>query len=75
MIVLTCPECGAETKLSLVLDSYEGPRRCWKCRGIFSIKIENNRLVACEKLSQEDFDKEQEIKALRDKFRRGGSGD
>ena len=71
MIVLTCPECGAETKLYLVLDSYEGPRRCWKCRSTFLIKIEDNNLVACEPLSQEDFDKEQEIKSLKDKYRRG----
>ena len=70
MMVLTCPECGAETKLSLVLDSYEGPRRCWKCRAVYSIRIENSELVACERLSQEDFDKELEIKALKDKFRR-----
>jgi hypothetical protein len=71
MIVITCPECGAETRLSLVLDSYQGPRRCWKCRATFLIKIEDNRLVACEPLSQEDFDKELEIKALKDKYRRG----
>ena len=71
MIVLTCPKCSAETKLSLVMDSYQGPRRCWKCGGMYSIKIENNRLVSCEPMSQEDFDKELEIKKLRDKFRRG----
>jgi hypothetical protein len=70
MIVLTCPECGAETKLSLVLDSYKGPRRCWKCRALFMISIENNELVSCEPISQEEFDQELEIKALKDKLRR-----
>jgi hypothetical protein len=68
MIVITCPECGAETKLSLVDDYYEGPRKCWKCRGLFQIKIENNELKSCEPLSQEDFEKQQEIEALKKKM-------
>jgi hypothetical protein len=71
MIVLKCPKCNAETKLSLVMDSYRGPRRCWKCGAMFTIEIENNRLVSCEPMSQEDFDRELEIKKLKDKFRRG----
>jgi hypothetical protein len=71
MILLTCPECEAETKLYLVLDSYEGPRRCWKCGSTFTIRIEDNKLVACEPLSKEDFDQEMEVKALKDKYRQG----
>jgi hypothetical protein len=70
MITLKCPECGAETKLSLVNADYEGPRRCWKCHKFFSIKIENNVLKSCEPLSQEEFEKQQEIEALKAKFRK-----
>ena len=32
--------------------------------------IENNELVSCEPLSQDEFDKQQELKALKDKFKR-----
>ena len=70
MITMVCPRCGAESKLSFVEDSYEGPRRCWKCRELFTIKIGNNELISCEPLSQEEFEKQQEIEALKAKLRK-----
>ncbi|MCJ7605913.1 MAG: hypothetical protein MUO19_07780 [Dehalococcoidales bacterium] len=70
MMSLICPECGAETKLSLVLDEYEGPRRCWKCHEFFTIKIKNNELVSCEPMTEEEFQRQQEIEELRNKFRK-----
>ena len=69
MIVIVCPNCAAETKLSLVEPSYEGPRRCWKCRELFTIKIENNELKSYEPLSQEEFERQQEIEALKAKMK------
>lgn len=72
MVKIKCPECGADGGLSLVEPSYHGPYRCWKCRGNFSIKIENNELKSCEPLSQEEFDRQQEIEALKAKFKRQG---
>ena len=68
MIVMTCPKCGAETKFSLVDSSYEGPRRCWKCRELFTIRIENDELVSCEPLSEEEFERQQEIESFKSKF-------
>ena len=68
MIVITCPKCEAETKLSLLDADYEGPRKCWKCRELFTIKIKNNKLVSCVPLSQEEFEKQQEIEALKKKM-------
>ena len=70
MITLKCPKCGAEAKLSLVADDYEGPRRCWKCHEYFTIKIVNNELQSCEPLSQEEYEKQQEIEALKAKFKK-----
>jgi hypothetical protein len=70
MMSMICPKCGAESKLSFVGDSYEGPRRCWKCRELFMIKIRNNELISCEPLSQEEFERQQEINALKNKFRK-----
>jgi hypothetical protein len=69
MMTLTCPKCNAESKMSFVGNSYAGPRRCWNCHELFMINIENNVLISCEPLSQEDFEKQQEIKALKDKFK------
>ncbi len=69
MVIMKCPACGAESKLTFVEDSYEGPRRCWKCRGLFTIKIEANEMKSCEPLSEEDFARQQEIEALKNKMK------
>ncbi len=70
MITIKCPKCGTEGSLSLVEPTYEGPYRCWKCRELFSIKIEGNELKFCKSLSQEEFERIQEIEALKAKFKK-----
>jgi len=68
-VKIKCPKCGIEGSLSLVESNYQGPYRCWKCRGLFTIEVENNELKSCEPLSQAEFDKQQEIEALKAKFK------
>ncbi len=70
IVKIKCTKCGTEGSLSLSDPSYQGPYRCWKCRELFTIKMENNELKSCEPLSQEEFDKQQEIEALKAKFKR-----
>ena len=70
MIKIKCPECGTEGSMSLLESSYEGPYKCWKCRALFTIRLENNELKACEPLSQEEFEKQQEIEALKARLKR-----
>ncbi len=70
LVKIRCPECDTEGSFSLVESSYQGPYRCRKCRGLFTIKLENNELKSCEPLSQEEFEKQQEMEALRAKFKR-----
>jgi hypothetical protein len=70
MFSMKCPGCGAESKFSFVNNSYEGPRRCWKCHNLFKMKILNNVLIYCEPLSQEEFEKLQAADALKSKFRK-----
>ena len=69
LVTIKCPDCTSEGRMSLTDLSYHGPYRCWKCRGLFTIRIEDNELKSCEPLSQEEFDRQQELKALRDKFK------
>lgn len=73
MFCLKCPKCGAESKFSFVDNSYEGPRRCWKCHELFKIKILNNVLIYCEPLSQEEYEKLQAVEELKSKFKKGPS--
>jgi hypothetical protein len=68
---MICPECRTEASFSLVEPSYEGPYRCWKCRALFTIKMENGELKSCQPLSEEDFEKQQEIESLKARFKQG----
>ena len=70
LVKIKCPKCETEGSISLVDDNYQGPYRCWKCRGLFTITMENNELKSCEPLSQEELDKQQEIEALKNQFKR-----
>ena len=70
MFKIKCPKCEIEGSFSLADSSYEGPYRCWKCRALFTIQIGNNELKSCEPLSQEEFERQQELQALKDKFKR-----
>ena len=85
MFKIKCPECNTEGNFSLADSSYEGPYKCWKCKALFTIEINNNKLQSLKPLSQEELDRQQkeldgqqedsdqqrEIEALKAKFRRG----
>jgi len=49
--------------MSLVQAVYEGPYRCWKCRGLFRIRIEDEELKSCEPMSEEEFEEEQQTES------------
>jgi hypothetical protein len=69
MMKIGCPACGTEGSFSLAQSSYKGPYRCWKCRELFTLEIENNEVKSCELLSQEEFAKQQEMESLKAKFK------
>jgi hypothetical protein len=66
MVTIVCPKCGTEGKLSLVEPNYVGPRRCWKCRELFTITIVNNRVTSSDPLKEEEFQKQMEVKAAKE---------
>ena len=69
LVKIKCPKCETEGSFSIADLSYEGPYRCWKCRELYTVKIANDELKSCKPLSQEEFEKQQEIEALRSKFK------
>ena len=69
LILIKCPKCETEGSLSLTESNYQGPYKCWKCREVYTIAMVNNELKSCESLSQEEFDRQQEIEALKAKFK------
>ena len=70
LVKITCPKCDSEGGFSLADSIYEGPYRCWKCREVFAIRMENNELKSCEPMNQEEFDRQQEAEDLKRKFRK-----
>ena len=69
IVKIKCPKCEAESSFSLANSSYQGPYRCWKCKELFTIRVENNEIKSCETLSQEEFDRQQEMEKLKAKFK------
>lgn len=76
ILKIKCTECGTEGSLSLTDPVYQGPYRCWKCRALFTIRIENNELKVCEPLTEAELQqheaeakRKQEIDALKAKFK------
>jgi hypothetical protein len=57
MFTIQCAGCGAETNMLLDDVTYNGPFRCWKCKGAFVIKIENKELKSCEAISEQEHEK------------------
>ncbi len=43
--------------MSLADVRYSGPYKCWKCKELFAIEIQDDRLISCEPLNQEEFNK------------------
>lgn len=57
MFTIQCPRCGAKSSMSFTESIYDGPYRCWKCKGLFLIRIEDEELKSCEPLSEEELEK------------------
>jgi len=70
MLKITCPECTVVGSISLLETNYQGPYKCWKCKTLFKIELKDNELRSCEPLSQEEFEKMQQIHDLKAKFKR-----
>jgi len=70
LMKIKCPKCTTEGTMSLAQTRYEGPYKCWKCKALFTILLEDGQVKSCEPLSEEEFQKQQEIEALRAKFKR-----
>lgn len=57
MLVIRCPKCKVGNGFLLTGPAYEGPFRCWKCKAIFIVTIENRELKSCRPVSEEEFEK------------------
>ncbi len=70
LIKFKCPKCDIDNSFSLADSNYQGPFRCWKCRELFMISIEYDKLKSCEPITQEEYDRQNEIESLKAKFKK-----
>jgi len=65
LVNIVCPKCNTSGGFSITDAYYIGPYKCWKCRAILKINMDNNRLVSCEAMDDAElarFEQEQEAK-------------
>ena len=70
IVEIKCPKCDTAGSFSLADPSYDGPYKCWKCRGLFLIKMSNKKLKSIKPLTEEVFKQQLEIQTLKNKFRK-----
>ncbi|MFC2024731.1 hypothetical protein ACFLTJ_04090 [Chloroflexota bacterium] len=70
LVKIECPECNSEGNMSLSQAVYEGPYRCWKCKKLFTIRLEDSELKSCVPFSEEELARQKKIEALKAKFRK-----
>ena len=56
IVKIECPSCNTEGSMSFADVSYSGPYKCWKCKDLFTIEIQQDELISVTPLSQEEFD-------------------
>lgn len=66
-IDIKCPSCNTDSSFFVAKNIFQGPYKCWKCKALFTIKVQNSDLKLCEPLSQEDFDKQKAAKEAKKK--------
>lgn len=71
MFKIKCPACGTEGSMSLIDAGYVGPYRCWSCHALFTVEIKNNQMTAYRPLSEEELKRQQELKKLQERNKKG----
>ena len=57
-ITVKCPSCNTDSSFFVAKKIFQGPFRCWKCKSLFNLKVQDGDIKLLEPLSQEDFDKQ-----------------
>lgn len=67
-LTIKCAECDTEGRISLLEPDYKGLYTCWKCQAPFSIEVEGGQLKSCHPIPREEYQRQQEIEAMKAKF-------
>ena len=67
-IKIQCPACQTESSSSLPTASYKGHYRCWKCRALFAVEVEDGELISYQPITEDELE---EIKAKQEADKKG----
>ena len=59
---IKCPACNTDSSFFVASNAFQGPFKCRQCKAFFTIKVTDGKLLLCEPLSQEDFEKQKAAK-------------
>jgi hypothetical protein len=65
---LICPSCQTLGQFSVLGGSYKGPYRCWKCRTLYTIDIENGEAISWLPMAEKELE---DLKAQQDAEKKG----
>jgi DNA-directed RNA polymerase subunit RPC12/RpoP len=71
MLKIKCPSCGTDSQMSLLQTTYSMPFKCWKCKELFTLTVEEDEVRSCVKMSPEDYAKhraEEDLKKFKRQF-------
>ena len=71
LVNITCPKCNTAGGFSITDARYVGPYKCWKCRAILKIHLENNQLQSCEPMDDAEFARFEQEQEMRRRARGG----
>ncbi len=53
---ITCPDCNTMGQFSLLEGNYKGPYRCWKCKALYNVEIDNAKVISCQPMAETELE-------------------
>ncbi len=65
---ITCASCGTMGQFSVLEGNYKGPYRCWKCKALYTVEIQNGKVVSSQPMAESELE---DIKARQEAQKKG----
>ena len=65
---ITCASCGTMGQFSVLEGNYKGPYRCWKCKALYTVEIQNGKVVSQQPMAESELE---DLKARQEAQKKG----
>ncbi|MDD5039288.1 MAG: hypothetical protein PHN78_08275 [Dehalococcoidales bacterium] len=66
-IHIECPSCQTLGQFSALDGNYSGPYRCWQCKALYSVEIEDGEMISCKPMTESELE---ELKAKQEAMKK-----